>query len=87
MDNTWYLKDIRNLDDNTVHERVHRRKGHEVKFLLLEKGHVMIYEYLDGTGSLRTSRVKNIGYDEDILYVTTLNTLYVFVKNRLLLNL
>lgn len=74
----YTIEDIRNLSDNSVHERAIRRKGQEVYIDLVEIGIPLCLDYQDGRG-LKTSRVKNIQYiyGSGILRVFTMNTVYV----------
>jgi len=75
----YTIKDIRNLSDDSVHERAIRRKGQEVYIDLVEIGAPLYLDYQDGRG-LKTSQVKNIQYiyGSGILRVFTMNTMYVF---------
>jgi len=75
----YTIEDIRNLSDNSVHERAIRKKGQEVYIDLVEIGIPLYLDYQDGRG-LKTSQVKNVQYiySSGILRVFTMNTLYVF---------
>lgn len=74
---------IRDRETGEVHEREIRRQGHRLKILSLDIGMPLVWEYLDGSGVMRTSRVELFSIKTDVndsLIVTTQNTIYTFKK-------
>lgn len=73
----YIIDKIRNLSDGSIHERETRRKGHEVRLLVLQAGACMLWEYIEG-GMVRTSIVQKFKYDNGVLSVITENSSYEF---------
>ncbi|MFS0643803.1 hypothetical protein [Siminovitchia sp. 179-K 8D1 HS] len=70
----------RNRETGEPTEREYRRKGHLLTIALLKIDYCMLIEYVDGSGVLRTSAVESIDETDDLLIVTTLNTIYTFER-------
>lgn len=83
FDTIYEIYQIRDRYTGEAHEREARRQGHKLKLAHLRIGEYMFWEYLDGSGVMRTSTVKSFSHNEDrsLFTVATRNTNYVFKKS------
>lgn len=84
LDTVYEIYQIRDRYTGEIHERETRRQGHKLKLGHLRIGEIMIWDYLDGTGYVRTSTVKSFSSSEDgnLFTVTTRNTNYTFKRHE-----
>lgn len=76
-----YIVESVRYPEGTPHEREARRKGHRVQIAHLKRGEVMAAVYVDDGGKLlRTTRVREIEQNDDVLIVHTRNSVYTFRK-------
>jgi len=68
----------RNRFTDEVLEREPRRKGHKLTIFFVEVGSSLVFSYLDGSGSVYTSTVRDFSFDGKELIVDTLNSVYTF---------
>lgn len=86
--NYYSIVSITDKESGEFTERHFRRKGHKINLTLCSLGLPILWEYLDGSGSLRTSKAISIEEDIDLnidvntLTVKTMNTIYIFKKEE-----